>query len=93
MKLQYLRPFDGWEGVYLNGELLIEGHSVYVDDLLKLLAEKLGGSYDEFDAFECEEEDSAFSQDADGRDLYNGAVIYDSGCPKEWPFEDDEDEN
>lgn len=35
---------DDWEGVYIDGKLVTEGHCVRVDEVLKLLASTLSKS-------------------------------------------------
>lgn len=32
-------PYGGWEGVYKNGQLVSQGHSLYRDDWLEALKE------------------------------------------------------
>lgn len=64
---------DDWGGIYINGELHYEGHSIPDFVWIELLRDYAGVKVD--------------TSDSESPWAYE--VIRSVGCPKVWPYEDD----
>lgn len=88
--IQILRPNENFEALYINGECVMEAHSIDVGDAMACVLQALGLPDESLDilTYEDVDEDDE-SVDSDGNVSFYDAVVWTNGegCPATWPFE------